>query len=300
MTRPRSNTLPKSFGSTLDHAPHDAAGEVKGQRATPGETLEVIQHRIQERRQEDGWPEDVKKMTKEQLASEKTVLQKNLLHYEGLHGRPVTREARLIVKPLYDRYRLVKQMLTRVSITPITVSPSSKRRNQTLQPIIEGETAHFCDEIKEEEEEGGEEEQGEEEETEEEDGESSGGEVQSSSAEVIMAFDPMTPPTHTDGPMRTELEEGSGKLALDLRLSSSNASSMPELLEQLWKARAEKKKLRKTIREFEEHFYQHNGRNVQKEDRVPMLEEYREYKRIKAKLRLLEVLISKQDSSKSI
>lgn len=31
-----------------------------------------------------------------------------------------------------------------------------------------------------------------------------------------------------------------------------------------------------------------------------MLEEYREYKRIKAKLRLLEVLISKQDSSKSI
>ncbi|KAF3838726.1 hypothetical protein F7725_010494 [Dissostichus mawsoni] len=93
------------------------------------------------------------------------------------------------------------------------------------------------------------------------------------------------------------MEEGSGKLALDLRLSSSNASSMPELLEQLWKARAEKKKLRKTIREFEEEFYQHNGRNVQKEDRVPHLEEYREYKRIKAKLRLLEVLISKQDSS---
>lgn len=87
-------------------------------------------------------------MTKEQLASEKTVLQKNLLYYEGLHGRPVgdthtyictlnvshacsaltevclqvTREERLIVKPLYDRYRLVKQMLTRVSITPIIVS----------------------------------------------------------------------------------------------------------------------------------------------------------------------------------
>lgn len=28
-------------------------------------------------------------MTKEQLSCEKTVLQKNLLHYEGLHGRPV-------------------------------------------------------------------------------------------------------------------------------------------------------------------------------------------------------------------
>lgn len=102
------------------------------------------------------------------------------------------------------------------------------------------------------------------------------------------------------GPIRSKLEEGSGKLAMDLRLSSSNASSMPELLEQLWKTRAEKKQLRKTIRQFEEEFYQHNGRNVQKEDRLPMLEEYKEYKRIKAKLRLLEVLISKQDSSKSI
>uniref|UniRef100_A0A8C4IC08 Rho-GAP domain-containing protein n=1 Tax=Dicentrarchus labrax TaxID=13489 RepID=A0A8C4IC08_DICLA len=290
-TRPRSNTLPKSFGSTLDQGAYNAAVEVKGQRPTREETLELIQCRVKGKRQEDGWPDDIKKMTKEQLSCEKTVLQKNLLHYEGLHGRPVTREERLVVKPLYDRYRLVKQMLTRVSITPVTMSPSSKRRTQTLQPIIEGETAHFWEEIKEEEE------------------DDSGGEMQSS--EVIMAVDLVTPTDRpvrsqnqpdqqSDCPMTAKLEEGSGRLALDLRLSSSNASSMPELLEQLWKARAEKKKLRKTIRAFEEDFYQHNGRNVQKEDRVPMLEEYREYKRIKAKLRLLEVLISKQDSSKSI
>ncbi|XP_029702977.1 protein FAM13B isoform X2 [Takifugu rubripes] len=321
-TRPRSNTLPKSFGSTLEQSVQDTAVEMKGPRPTREETLELIQRRVKGKRQEDGWPDDIKKMTKEQLSCEKTVLQKNLLHYEGLHGRPVTREERLVVKPLYDRYRLVKQMLTRVSITPVTVSPSSKRRNQTLQPIIEGETAHFWEEIKEEEEDekkeggqGGGEDVGREEdrdeeddeEEEEEEGESSGGEMQSS--EVIMAVDLVT---QTEGPMRSQTQadrqsdcpmtakEGSGRLALDLRLSSSNASSMPELLEQLWKARAEKKKLRKTIREFEEDFYQHNGRNVQKEDRVPMLEEYKEYKRIKAKLRLLEVLISKQDSSKSI
>uniref|UniRef100_A0A8C4I8X8 Rho-GAP domain-containing protein n=1 Tax=Dicentrarchus labrax TaxID=13489 RepID=A0A8C4I8X8_DICLA len=268
-TRPRSNTLPKSFGSTLDQGAYNAAVEVKGQRPTREETLELIQCRVKGKRQEDGWPDDIKKMTKEQLSCEKTVLQKNLLHYEGLHGRPVTREERLVVKPLYDRYRLVKQMLTRVSITPVTMSPSSKRRTQTLQPIIEGETAHFWEEIKEEEED-----------------------------EPVRSQN--QPDQQSDCPMTAKLEEGSGRLALDLRLSSSNASSMPELLEQLWKARAEKKKLRKTIRAFEEDFYQHNGRNVQKEDRVPMLEEYREYKRIKAKLRLLEVLISKQDSSKSI
>lgn len=41
-------------------------------------------------------------------------------------------------------------------------------------------------------------------------------------------------------------------------------------------------------------------RNVQKEDRSPLAGEYNEYKHIKAKLRLLEVLISKRDSSKFI
>uniref|UniRef100_A0A672MVI1 Protein FAM13B-like n=1 Tax=Sinocyclocheilus grahami TaxID=75366 RepID=A0A672MVI1_SINGR len=284
-TRPRSNTLPKSFGSTLDQSAHEdpAESEARGHRPTREETLELIQHCIQTKRAEDDWPEDVRKMTKEQLASEKTVLQKNLLYYEGLHGRPVTREERLIVKPLYDRYRLVKQMLTRVSITPIIASPSSKRRNQMLQPIIEGETAHFCGEIEEEEEEEGR-------------GQQENVEMQSEGSEIIM--DPVAQPSSQQPTQENILS--SGKLNLDLRLSSSNASSMPELLEQLWKARAEKKKLRRTIREFEDEFYQQNGRNVQKEDRMPMMDEYKEYKRIKAKLRLLEVLISKQDSSKSI
>ncbi|XP_073777663.1 protein FAM13B isoform X6 [Danio rerio] len=284
-TRPRSNTLPKSFGSTLDQSAYEDTVEIeaRGHRPTREETLELIQQCIQSKRDEDGWPEDVRKMTKEQLASEKTVLQKNLLYYEGLHGRPVTREERLIVKPLYDRYRLVKQMLTRVSITPIIASPSSKRRNQMLQPIIEGETAHFCGEIEEEEEDEGR-------------GQQENVEMQSECSDIIM--DPVAQPSSQHPTQENILS--SGKLNLDLRLSSTNASSMPELLEQLWKARAEKKKLRRTIREFEDEFYQQNGRNVQKEDRLPMMDEYKEYKRIKAKLRLLEVLISKQDSSKSI
>ncbi|XP_052010422.1 protein FAM13B isoform X2 [Xyrauchen texanus] len=284
-TRPRSNTLPKSFGSTLEQSTHEGPveSEARGQRPTREETLELILHHIKAKREEEGWPEDIRKMTKEQLSCEKTVLQKNLLYYEGLHGRPVTREERLIVKPLYDRYRLVKQMLTRVSITPIIASPSSKRRNQMLQPIIEGETAHFCGEIEEEEEE-------------ESRGLQENVEMQSEGSEIIM--NPVAQPSSQQ--LSQENILSSGKLNLDLRLSSSNASSMPELLEQLWKARAEKKKLRRTIREFEDEFYQQNGRNVQKEDRTPMMDEYKEYKRIKAKLRLLEVLISKQDSSKSI
>ncbi|KAM9104435.1 protein FAM13B isoform 8-T8 [Megaptera novaeangliae] len=248
-TRPRSNTLPKSFGSSLDHEDEENEDESrviqKEKKPSKEATLELILKRLKEKRVERCLPEDIKKMTKDHLVEEKTSLQKSLLYYESQHGRPG--------------------------------SPSTKRRGQMLQPIIEGETAHFFEEIKEEEEDG-----------------------VSLSSELTDILKTAVQAQSSLENSESDMEENQEKLALDLRLSSTRAASMPELLEQLWKARAEKKKLRKTLREFEEAFYQQNGRNVQKEDRVPVLEEYREYKKIKAKLRLLEVLISKQDSSKSI
>ncbi|XP_005382197.1 PREDICTED: protein FAM13B isoform X4 [Chinchilla lanigera] len=248
-TRPRSNTLPKSFGSSLDHegeaSEEESRAIQKEKKPSKEATLEFILKKLKEKRIERCLPEDIKKMTKDHLVEEKTSLQKSLLYYESQHGRPG--------------------------------SPSTKRRGQMLQPIIEGETAHFFEEIKEEEE---------------EDGISLSSELNDILKTAIQAQSSLEN-------SESDPEENKN-LALDLRLSSTRAASMPELLEQLWKARAEKKKLRRTLREFEEAFYQQNGRNAQKEDRVPVLEEYREYKKIKAKLRLLEVLISKQDSSKSI
>ncbi|KAM9531752.1 protein FAM13B isoform 3-T5 [Guaruba guarouba] len=251
-TRPRSNTLPKSFGSSLDQEDEGNGDEMqvvqKEKKPTKEATLELILKRLKEKRVERCLPEDIKKMTKDHLVEEKTSLQKSLLYYESQHGRPG--------------------------------SPSTKRRGQMLQPIIEGETAHFFEEIKEEEEES--------------DGLSAD---LTDILKTAVQTQPVLSPVENS---ESDVEDGQEKLTRDLRLSSTRAASMPELLEQLWKARAEKKKLRKTLRDFEEEFYQQNGRNVQKEDRVPMLDEYREYKKLKAKLRLLEVLISKQDSSKSI
>ncbi|XP_070595295.1 protein FAM13B isoform X2 [Erythrolamprus reginae] len=280
--RPRSNTLPKSFGSSLDHEDEDNEDDLrvaqKEKKPTKEITVELIFKNLKEKRIERCLPEDIKKMTKDHLAEEKTSLQKSLLFYESQHGRPVSREDRHIVKPLYDRYRLVKQMLTRASITPILGSPSTKRRSQMLQPIIEGETAHFFEEIKEEEEDA---------------------DISSELTDILKSNAQIHPiATSPVENSESDVEESQEKLTRELRLSSIRAASMPELLEQLWKARGEKKKLRKTLREFEEGFYQQNGRNVQKEDRGPMLDEYREYKKVKAKLRLLEVLISKQDPSK--
>ncbi|XP_041444697.1 protein FAM13B isoform X2 [Xenopus laevis] len=235
-TRPRSNTLPKSFGSSLQRE-EEEDGTKAEKKPSKEATVELILKRLEENRTDKGLPEKINmKMSKDNLAEEKTSLQKSLLYYESLHGRPVTREERQIVKPLYDRYRLVKQMLARATITPILGSPSLKRRAQILPPIIEGETSHFFDDIKQEEED-----------------ESSSLFSDSGDNTCIME---QSLQRQDD---ETPLTKHQVKLSIE-SLSSSRTTSMTELIEQLWKTKAEKKKLRQSLREFEEEFHRQNGR----------------------------------------
>ncbi|XP_068259029.1 protein FAM13A isoform X1 [Nyctibius grandis] len=289
VVRQRSNTLPKSFGSQLEKD-EDRKQDLSDKSAKPAVevTLDSIQKKLQEKRTETNRPEDIKDMTRDQIAAEKVALQKALLYYESIHGRPVTKNERQLMKPLYDRYRLVKQILSRANTIPIIGSPSSKRRSPLLQPIIEGETASFFKEIKEEEE---------------------------GSEEDSNVKPDLTITMKTDFNVRSfldQLEDDAdgfvspvddkmpSRSNQDMGLSNLHEASIPELLEQLQEVREEKKRIRKKLRDFEDNFFRQNGRNVQKEDRTPMAEEYNEYKQIKAKLRLLEVLISKRDISSKI
>uniref|UniRef100_W5MS23 Family with sequence similarity 13 member A n=1 Tax=Lepisosteus oculatus TaxID=7918 RepID=W5MS23_LEPOC len=284
VTRQRSNTLPKSFGSQLEKEP-----TVEKLPKPPVEaTLESVLKKLQEKRAEVSRPEDIKDMTREQISAEKVALQKALLYYESIHGRPVTKSERQVMKPLYDRYRLVKQILCRASTIPVIGSPSSKRRGPLLQPIIEGEPALFFEDIKEEED---------------------GSEDESNTkANFTVTMKPEFNvrsfldqlDEEVDGFISPVDEISPSKNNMDMRLSNLHSATMPELVEQLQEAREDKKRIRKKLREFEDKFFRQNGRNVQKEDRTPMAEEYNEYKHVKAKLRLLEVLISKRDSSKII
>lgn len=289
-TRQRSNTLPKSFGSQLEKEDEKKQELVdKAIRPSVEATLEGILRKLQEKRMESSRPEDIKDMTKDQIANEKVALQKALLYYESIHGRPVTKTERQIMKPLYDRYRLVKQILSRASTVPIIGSPSSKRRSPSLQPIIEGETASFFKEIKEQEE---------------------GSEDDSSTKPDFTVALKTDSSAHcfldqleddADGFISPMDDKMPSKCSQDSGLSNLHSASIPELLEYLQEIREEKKMIRKKLHDFEDNFFRQNGRNVQKEDRTPMAEEYNEYKHIKAKLRLLEVLISKRDAdSKSM
>ncbi|XP_058626309.1 protein FAM13A isoform X3 [Onychostoma macrolepis] len=282
--RQRSNTLPKSFGSQLEKKPT----ETKAPKPPVESTLEAVMNKLQEKRKDAGRPEDIKDMTREQIGAEKVALQKALLYYESIHGRPITKNERQVMKPLYDRYRLIKQILCRASAIPVIGSPSSKRRGPLLQPIIEGVPALFFSDTKEEE-----------------DGSDDDNDTRTQFTVMVKPelsmlglLDQLD--EDTDGFISPVDELSPSKNTTDMRLSNLHAATMQELVEQLQEAREEKKRIRKNLRDFEDQFFKQNGRNVQKEDRSPLAGEYNEYKHIKAKLRLLEVLISKRDSSKFI
>uniref|UniRef100_A0A1A8ME60 Family with sequence similarity 13, member A n=1 Tax=Nothobranchius pienaari TaxID=704102 RepID=A0A1A8ME60_9TELE len=256
LTRQRSNTLPKSFGSQLDKKPP----QEKAPKPPVESTLESTLKKLQEKREEVNRPEDIKEMTREQIGAEKVALQKALLHYEGIHGRPVTKGEREVMKPLYDRYRLVKQILCRA----------------TTIPVIE-----------------------------EEDGSEDDGDTKTQfnvsvrpELGVFSFMDPMD--EEVDGFISPVDELSPSKTTADMGLSNLHSASMEELVEQLQETKEEKKRIRKSLKEFEDQFFRQNGRTVQKEDRSPLADEYHEYKHVKAKLRLLEVLISKRDATKFI
>ncbi|TKS85774.1 Protein FAM13A [Collichthys lucidus] len=230
------------------------------------ETVNVITNRLKERRRELGLPDNIKEMSHFQMTMEKTSLQKCLLYFEGLHGRPSTRQERTLMKPFYDRYRLVKQLL--LSSTSAKVIPTieeedgsdeehPKQRSPRPQPLwVKSPRCLSSDES-----------------------------LHLPSLEM------------SETPLVSPLEEVKSFQPQIVTMATLHEASRQELLDHLRMARLEKRRLHQALREFEEHFYTQTGRTCQKEDRGPMAEEYCQYKNLKAKLRLLEALLSKQQDS---
>lgn len=53
---------------------------------------------------------------------EKVSIQKALLYLESIHGRPNSKEDRDIVRPFYDRYRILKRMVVKQSMVSVHIS----------------------------------------------------------------------------------------------------------------------------------------------------------------------------------
>ncbi|XP_070846014.1 protein FAM13C-like [Chaetodon trifascialis] len=259
------------FESQEQDGPESICRQSSGQQGasehkpTLEETVESLFRRLREKRQTLGLPDNMKEMTQAQMVLEKITLQKCLLYFESLHGRPETNQERNLVKPLYDRYQMIKRLLC--ASPPITT-------------------------------------------IEEEDG----SDEDSMSSTTVDQL-PVPPPRR---PTRVAAAEEDSDRDSDpafvspldevkavhqrpaVTVANLHEASRSQLLQCLRETRAEKKTRRKALREFEDEFYRQTGRICQKEDRSPMKEEYQEYKQLKAKLRLLEVLLSKQEVTKTM
>lgn len=80
------------------------------------ETIREVERKLSEKRLKYNRPENMEELSYEQLIDEKTAVQKALLHIENTFGRPVSKEDRAVVRPLYDKYRTLKRLLIRAGV----------------------------------------------------------------------------------------------------------------------------------------------------------------------------------------
>ncbi|XP_030060690.1 protein FAM13C [Microcaecilia unicolor] len=265
MSEDRNNVLRTSQcnlpgeSSGIYNSRTEQQGAATSQLPSVEETVDTVWKRLKEKRQLLNLPENLETMTHKQMTVEKNMLQKWLLYFESIHGQPANKEEQSLMKPLYDRYRIIKQLLSASLIPTIEEEDSDEDSSQGCHQLS-------CQMASD-----------------------------STVDEHLSQSDQDNEPT-----VLSPLEEKKAVKQPALSLSNLHEATMSELLEHLRETKADKKRLRKALREYEEHFLKQTGRNAKKEDRIPMAEEYCEYKQIKAKLRLLEVLINKQGVSKTI
>ncbi|AWP18214.1 hypothetical protein SMAX5B_007228 [Scophthalmus maximus] len=238
------------------------AGEHK---PTVEETVESLFRRLREKRRDLGLPDNMEEMTQAQMVLEKITLQKCLLYCESLHGRPGTRQEKNLVKPLYDRYQMIKRLLCASPPIP-TIEEEDGSDEDSMSSVTVGELP-----------------------------------LPLPPRPTRPAVGEEDSDRDSDPAFVSPIDEvKSVRQQPVVATANLHELSRYQLLQSLRETRAEKKSRRKALREFEEQFYRQTGRICQKEDRTAMKEEYQEYKQLKAKLRLLEVLLSKQDVGKTL
>ncbi|CAG2171280.1 unnamed protein product, partial [Oppiella nova] len=177
---------------------------------------------------------------------EKLTLQKSLLRFEALFGRPTTKAEREIVRPLYDRYRIVKRMVAK------TV-PKGSKESAELQPILEHIAMDFIS-------------------------------PSHSKSEAIVSLSETTSELPAGAIDENEISTNSSKSSVkdskNIHFQSNNLHemSLTELNQLLGETRVQKKNLRTVLRDFENEFFKIMGRKVEKEDKVNMGSVYSNYK----------------------
>lgn len=209
-------------------------------------------------------------MTADQLVQEKTAVQHGLLYFESLYGRPSTKDERDAARPLYDRYRQLKRLVSR----SVTITGSGLGGAPELPTILEHEAMVFEATPLQY---------------------SSNNSTETTNSPTTDSQQQVTTTASSDESTTTTTTTNT---ATAQQQDNQNVSFLT--IEQLWenldKTREEKKFLKRIIREFETVFEEQNGRKMLKSDRKTIEDTYAQYKEKKAKTRLLQALIKKQIS----
>lgn len=224
---------------------------------------------LSEKRTQNHRPQQLEELTSDQLVQEKSAVQHGLLYFESLYGHPITKEERDAARPLYDRYRQLKRLVSRHIIFGGGAGVNE------LPTILEHEAMVF---------------------------EATSTPLQYSSNNSTETTnspsDSMAPNNQTQNASSDEsttTTTTTTTTATDSAQAENIAAlSVDQLWEQLERVRNEKMVLKATIREYESIFEEQNGRKMLKPDRKSLeTETYAQYKEKKAKVRLLQALIKK-------
>lgn len=245
------------------------------------ESLSRAQQYLSENRRQNQRPENFDEMTGDEIHNEKIAMQKALLQFESVHGRPSSKLDRDLMRPLYERYRKVKR-IARSSAggsNSLTTASGSGLKGKDLvvigtelQPILEHEAMDFTSpqhrRMSDENQ-----------------------KVPDISEDILEDQDTL----QEEQDSQLECQDCSPRKS-NMSLSS-NLHELPlsDLIRQLQQARMEKRRLKRSVRDFEEEFQRQTGRRAQKEDRSPVETLYTDYRNIKARLKLLEALVSKHE-----
>lgn len=217
------------------------------------DVVKEIEKKLKEKRVYAGREENIEDMGPEEVVEEKCAMQKALLGLEATYGRPHSKEERELVRSLYERYRSLKRALLRHAPSKVKESVSE------LGTIHEHETMEFTLPL-----------------------------PRAISPGVLPQ--PARPSSPT--PMADD-EPNSAEPATESLLADLHALPPHELLELARTTREEKKRLRRSLREYEQEFEAKTGRKPYKQDRHPLDSLYADYKNAKAKLRFIDALVTK-------
>ncbi|XP_045764538.1 protein FAM13A-like isoform X2 [Maniola jurtina] len=213
--------------------------------------------------------------TPAQLAAEKSCVQRALLRLEAARGRPPAHSVeRGAARHLYERYRAVKRALA--TFRPDALIGGT---NGELATIHEHETMLFTSV----------------------DSSSDSQEKPSDSSQETIETPLQSPPTR-EGQEEMPSSTSSAKSATTSEEATPSNEGLHCLgLEDLTRALSEAKLLkcilRRSIKEYEVNFELQNSRKVQRDDKIGREEEYKRYKTVKARIKLINALINKQKST---